>query len=259
MWEPEMRAGEVGGRLGRTGLALFAATQRRADRRSAARPDRLLANSTAVAERIRRYWGRDSTVVYGPADVTYYHPDPDTPREDFFLFAGRLVPYKRPDLAAAAAARAGVNLVVAGEGRSQRAVEQEGGTAVRLLGRVTDEQLRDLYRRCRALIMPGVEDLGLVPIEAQACGAPVIAVNAGGCVDTVSHGRTGRLIPKGTDAEVVAQLALEMRRFQSDAYDPEVIRAHAEFFSRDNFRRRVGRIVEDELESTGSQPPALAR
>src|SRR4051812_34754166 len=127
MWDPAMRAEESGGHFGRAALAAFARTQQRADRRAAQRPQRLLANSKEVATRVARWWGRSADVVAPPVDVEFYRYDPAVEREDFFLLAGRLVPYKRPEIAVAAAARAGVRLVIAGDGRARSACEAGSG------------------------------------------------------------------------------------------------------------------------------------
>lgn len=236
LWEPSMRAGEAGV-VGSLGLAAFAATQRSADRAAGQRADAVLANSSAVADRVRRWWRRDAQVVHPPVDVDFYRPD-GRPREDFFLVAGRLVPYKRPQVAAVAAAAAGVRLVVAGDGRARGLVQEAAGADVTLLGRVSDEELRDLYRSCRALIMPGEEDFGIVPVEAQACGAPVVALGVGGALDTVREGLTGHLYAE--DAEEPARpLAEVLRGFDPTAFDATVIRDHAENFSPSRFREQV--------------------
>lgn len=238
IWESDMRAGEAGP-VGSAGLAAFAVTQRRADRRAAGRVTSLLANSTAVADRVRRWWQRNATVVHPPVDVDLYRPDPSVPREDFFLLAGRLVPYKRPEVAAAAARAAGVRLVVAGDGRAAAQVRAAGGDAVEMLGRVDDAQLRDLYRRCRALLMPGEEDFGIVPVEAQACGAPVVALAAGGSLDTVVPGVTGLLYDEPVGSPLGAALAEQLRAFPTEGFDPVAVRRHAEGFSPQHFRERV--------------------
>lgn len=237
IWEPSMRRGEAGP-AGSAALAVFAATQRRADRAAAQRVSAVLANSTAVARRVRDWWGREAQVVHPPVDVDFYAPEPSVAREDFFLLAGRLVPYKRPEVAAEAARRAGVRLVVAGDGRARRHVEAAGGANVEVLGRIDDELLRSLYRRCRALVMPGEEDFGIVPVEAQACGAPVIALAAGGALDSVIDGRTGLLYQPDLE-DPAAPLAEALRRFDPGAYDPEQVRGHATSFSPQRFRDRV--------------------
>lgn len=237
LWEPSMRLGEAGA-VGSVALSAFAATQRGPDRAAAQRADAILANSTAVAERVRRWWQCDATIVHPPVDVRYYRPMASRRREDFFLLAGRLVPYKRPQVAAAAAAAAGVRLVIAGDGRARRKVEQAGAGHVEMLGRVSDDELRDLYQRCRALIMPGEEDFGIVPIEAQACGAPVVALAAGGSLDTVLDGVTGRLYTEDGRGSI-GPLAEALRDFDGGCYSPDAVREHAEQFSQERFRERV--------------------
>jgi glycosyltransferase involved in cell wall biosynthesis len=247
IWEPSMRAGESGGRVGGIALAGFAASQRRADRAAARRLRAVVANSSAVAGRVRRWWGRDAHVVHPPVDVGFFTPDPRVARENFFLFAGRLVPYKAPAVAAAAARLAGVRLVVAGDGRARRAVEAAGGPAVEVLGRVTDAELRELFRRCRALVVPGVEDFGIVTVEAQACGAPVIAAGAGGSIDTVLPGRTGVLHPPAPAAQAVPILAGELARFDADRFAPDAITAHAAQFSQARFRTHFRALIDEFL------------
>jgi len=248
VWDPQMRRGEVGGRLGELGLGAFAAAYRRHDRAAAARLRTVVANSTAVADRVSRWWERDAEVVHPPVDTEFYSPDASVPREDFFLLAGRMVPYKRPDLAVRAAARAGVRLVVAGDGRSRAEVEALAGPGTTFVGRVDDEELRSLYRRCRALLMPGVEDFGIVPVEAQACGAPVVAVDAGGARDSVRDGLTGVLVPatRRGPAEV-DRWADALTDVAARSFDPAAARANAELFSRNIFQERMADVVERSL------------
>jgi glycosyltransferase involved in cell wall biosynthesis len=243
VWDPTMREGEAG-RLGAAALGAFSAAFRPADRRAAARVHTLVANSHAVADRIRAWWGREATVVHPPVDTEYYTPDTGVAREDFFLLAGRVVPYKRPDLAIRAAERADVPLVVVGDGRFRADMERLAGPRTRFLGRVGDEELRDLFRRCRALLMPGIEDFGIVPVEAQACGAPVVAVDAGGTRDSVVPGITGDLVPNaGDDDAAVTRWAGRLRAFSGGDYDAAVIRRHAESFSRARFRAAMADVV----------------
>ena len=242
VWDPAMRAGEFGGRAGEVALGAFSTAFRPLDLRAAAKVHTLVANSTEVARRIRTWWHRDATVVNPPVDTDFYTPDPTVPREDFFLMAGRVVPYKRPDLAVRAAERAGVPLVVAGDGRARAETEQLAGPTTRFVGRVGDEELRDLYRRCRALLMPGVEDFGIIPVEAMACGAPVIAIDAGGAQDSVVPGLSGELVPVGDDE--VGNWATALGRFDPAGFDSAAIRRHAEGFSRQRFREQMAGIVE---------------
>ena len=153
LWDSEKLRAESGGVIGGALLRAFAATQRHADRAAAQRVDRIVANSQHVAGRIRNWWNRDADVVYPPVD-TERLTCADVAREEFFLLAGRLIPYKRPDVAIAAARQAGVRLVVAGDGRMRKTLESESGSGIEFLGRVTDDELRDLYRRCRCARFP---------------------------------------------------------------------------------------------------------
>ena len=243
IWEPAMLADEIGGRVARVGLRGFAAGQRRFDRAAAARLAAVVANSTHVAARVQRWWGRTATVVHPPVGVDFHTPDPAVAREDFFLLAGRLVPYKRPEVAVAAARAAGVRLVVAGDGRSRPAVEAAAGPGIEILGAVDDLTLRDLFRRCRALVFPGEEDFGIVPVEAQACGAPVIAWRGGGVLDSVVDGVTGLLYPDpGPEGLRKALCAFDPEDYQSDT-----IRANAEAFAPARFRENVLAVVRARL------------
>ena len=237
IWEPSTRRGEPGGVFGAIALSAFAATQRRPDRAAAGRTRGIVVNSNAVAGRVKQWWGRESTVVHPPVDVAWFTPDERCVRGDFFLFAGRLVPYKQPLVAVEAARRAGVQLVVVGDGRERRAVERLAGPSVEVLGGVDDGTLRDLYRRCRAVVFPGTEDFGIIPVEAQACGTPVVAHRGGGALDTVVDGVTGILFDRGEDP--VVALSEQLSAFLPSSFDAGVIRRHAEQFAPDRFRREL--------------------
>lgn len=241
MWRADMRAGEAGP-AGRAVLGAFAATQRRADRLAAARAHTVVANSHAVADRVREWWGREAVVVAPPVEVERFTPGTG-PREPFFLLAGRLVPYKQPQVAVEAARRAGVRLVVAGDGRARAECERLAGPGTTFLGRVSDAELRELFRTCRALVFPGVEDFGIVPVEAQACGAPVVALGAGGALDTVRPGETGVLVDPADDP--VEGFAAALAGFTP--LDPAAARRNAERFSVDAFRERMTAVVEGAL------------
>lgn len=256
MWEPGFLSDEAGV----AGLVLlqgFARTQQRADVAAAARAELVVANSRYVADRVRRWWGREAVVVAPPVDVGRFTPGPGVAREDFFLYAGRLVPYKRPHVAAAAARHSGTKLVVVGEGRMRPAVEAAGGASVEMLGHVDDDTLRDLYRRCRAVVLPGEEDFGIIPVEAQACGAPVLARGVGGVCDSVVPGRTGTLYPPTDGPDEVGALARAMRAFDAASFDPGVLRAHAEQFSPEAFLARFSAAVHPVMERWGHRTAAL--
>ncbi len=255
MWDESFRDGEVGGAIGSLGLGWFASSQRRADRAAAQRASLLVANSTTVAERIDAWWGRSSKVVAPPVDVDYFTlPDAAAERDDFFLLAGRLVPYKRPEVAIQAAKLAGVRLVVAGSGRG---VDTGAHDGIEFLGAVERHELRDLFRRCRALVFPGVEDFGIVPVEAQACGAPVVGVDRGGLRDTVVPGATGELVAhRRSPAEQAALLAEALRDFDDAAYDARRIRRHAEQFSAQRFRATMTGLIDRVVNPSIPEAPA---
>ncbi|MFC7446466.1 glycosyltransferase [Rhodococcus daqingensis] len=243
-WDPSLRQGEADGMLGRAALTALSSVARRGESAAAPRLAGVVANSAAVAERIEKWWGADAVVVHPPVDTAGFTPDPTVEREDFFLLAGRLVPYKRPDLAVRAARRAGVRLVVVGDGRAMEQCRALAGPETTFLGRVPHAQLLDLHRRSRALVMPGLEDFGIVPVEAMACGTPVLALGAGGALDTVVPGVTGELVSGRGDEELVAGFAAAMRDFDSGGYDRDRIRGWAETFSRTAFRDKMQAVVD---------------
>lgn len=245
-WDPELRAGEGGGRAGAAILTGLSAVARRCETSAAPKLTTVVANSSAVAQRISDWWGRsDAVVVHPPVDTEGFTPDTSVARENFFLLAGRLVPYKRPDIAIRAAAEADVPLVVAGDGRAMEACKALAGPKTVFLGRVSHERLLELHRSARALLMPGIEDFGIVPVEAMATGTPVIALGEGGAVDTVVPERTGLHVAPGTDDAIVAGFADAMRTFDPSDFDRDHIRTWAEGFSRATFRDRMQKVVDD--------------
>lgn len=244
-WDPELRAGEGGGKAGAAILTGLSAVARRCEIGAAPKLTTVVANSTAVAQRIADWWGRDdAVVVHPPVDLDGFTPEPSIEREDFFLLAGRLVPYKRPDIAVRAAAAADVPLVVAGDGRAMDVCRELAGPKTTFLGRVSHEKLLDLHRTARALLMPGIEDFGIVPVESMATGTPVIALGEGGAIDTVLPGKTGLHVTPGSDDAVIDGFADAMRSFDPDAFDRTEIRTWAEGFSRSHFRSRMEDVVD---------------
>ena len=192
------RVGPVTSRLMRPVMRRMA----RWDQVTADRVDRFLANSQYVAGRVRRYYNRGSTIVYPPVDTDYYTPQS---RAEFpaFLIVSALVPYKRLDVAIDACRRIRVPLRIVGTGPERERLERQAGGSVEFLGWQTDEQIRELYRSSRATLLPGTEDFGIVPVESQACGTPVVALNRGGARETVIDGETGVLVD-GTSVEAFA-------------------------------------------------------
>jgi len=226
------------GRLPSAAMRPVMARLARWDRDTSGRADRYVAISHYVAGRIRRYYNREATVVYPPVDTDFFHPDATTP-ERFALVVSALVPYKRIDVAIAACTRAGVPLTIVGDGPERAALERNAPPTTRFLGRVSDEDIRSLYRRAAVALLPGEEDFGIVPLEAQACGRPVVALSRGGALETVKPGETGLLVDE-LSAEAFADAIADAvdRRF-----DAGTIRRHAEQFSRSRFGDEIAALV----------------
>jgi glycosyltransferase involved in cell wall biosynthesis len=217
------------------------------DAATADRVDRFVANSQYVAGRIRRYYNREAAVVYPAVDTEFYQPDPARRPEPFFLVVSALVPYKRLEVAIRACEAVGVLLKVVGRGPEEARLRATAGRRVEFLGWRTDEEIRRLYQDCLAVLMPGVEDFGMVPVEAQACGRPVVAYAEGGALESVIDGTTGVLV---NDPSVDA-FAAALRDVASRRFDATVIRRHAESFSRARFQREFQDQV-SELLTAGS-------
>jgi len=204
------------------------------DRDTAHRVDVFLANSHHVAGRIARYYNREATVLHPPVDTAFFTPDGSPPASNF-LVVSALVPYKRLEVVVDAATRLGVPLTVVGTGPDESRLRARAGSTVQFLGAVDGPALREQYRRARALLLPGEEDFGIAPVEAMACGRPVIALDRGGATETVVHGVTGLLVP----ADAPNGFADAMQHFDQASFDPTVIRAHAEQFGVDRFERAL--------------------
>src|SRR4029453_18315008 len=220
------RIGWLGSRFMRPVMARMA----RWDRETADRADRHVAISHYVAGRIGRYYNREASVVYPPVNTEFFRPDQTAP-EGFALVVSALVPYKRLEVAIDACASAKVPLKIAGDGPERAALERHSAGRAEFLGRLSDDEIRTLYRRAAVVLLPGEEDFGIVPLEAQACGRPVVALARGGALETVVDGERG-LVVRGMcgDAFADAVAAAASRRFDSSA-----IRTHAARFGRERF------------------------
>ncbi|NLG34880.1 MAG: glycosyltransferase family 4 protein [Lentisphaerae bacterium] len=215
------------------------------DREASARVDRFVAISHHVKRRIREYYGREAAVVYPPVATQFYTPDGRGGHDGYDLVVSALVPYKRVDLAVAAYTQTGFPLKVAGVGTEMEALRKKAGPNVEFVGRVPDEAVRELYRRCRFLVFPGEEDFGIVPLEAQACGKPVLAFGRGGLLETVKEGQTGVFFAEQTPESVADAAA----RAAGLAWDAAAIRAHAEAFGEERFlgglRSEIAALMKD--------------
>jgi glycosyltransferase involved in cell wall biosynthesis len=209
------------------------------DRRAASRVSELVADSRCVRDRIRQYYGREAAIIYPPVDTDFYRPL-GLPREEFYLWVGALAPYKRVELALEACRRLGRKLVVIGTGQAAGLVERVRPRGVTALGWQPDEVIREHYARATALIFPGEEDFGIVPLEAQACGCPVIAYAKGGVLETVIDFTSSAKSPTGIffRQPTVESLVGAMEEFERRAgvFRPEALRKHALAFSRQRAR-----------------------
>ena len=200
------------------------------DVRTSSHVDAFIANSTTVAARIRRIYRRDSTIIHPPADAEYFTPAP-VPREDWYLCASAFSPYKRADLVIEAFRKSGRKLKVVGAGQDEVKIRKMCGGAVEFLGWLPDEGLRDMYRRGRGLIFAGEEDFGILPVEAQLCGMPVVAFGKGGLLDSIVDRETGVFFGRQT----VESLNDAVDRFEASDIRPDVCRRNGERFSRPRF------------------------
>ena len=195
-----------------------------------------IANSQVVAARIKAYYGREATIIPPPVDLA---PINTQPAGDYLLTGGRLVPYKRIDLAVQACSALNIPLVVFGDGRDKAELQRLAGPSVRFVGRVSDAERQALFNGCRAFLFPGEEDFGITPLEAMAAGRPVVAYRAGGALDTVKAGQTGVFF----DQQTPEALMTAVHECTATTWDAQAIRAHAEYFAREQFMRRIQDFV----------------
>ncbi len=221
------------GGLARLVLPMFLWGLKKWDLRAAQQPNYYIANSKVVAERIKKIYGREAIVIPPPIDVDRFEPAAVV--EDYYLILSRLVPYKRIDLAIEACNKLGRRLVIIGEGPDRERLEKLSGPTIEFLGRQTDTQVNLYASRCRALLFPGEEDFGMVPLEVNAAGRPVIAYRAGGAVETVVEGVTGLFFDEPNSSSLVEAI----EDFESRIWNSVLARKHAEKFDRKVFSFRV--------------------
>jgi glycosyltransferase involved in cell wall biosynthesis len=237
VWNPYHRAarripgGPPGGWLENLALGWL----RRWDLVSMTRVDHLVTNAKNTALQIQQIYGREATIVPPPVRTSFFVPPADSTPGDYYLAVSRLDPYKRLDLAIAACESLRVRLVIVGDGIERRRLESLAGARVQFAGLADDVTLRKLYQECRALIFPGEEDFGIVPVEAQACGKPVIAFGTGGALETVVDGLTGVFFHEPTASALVAAIQAS----ECASFDRDCIRRHAVQFDEARFRERM--------------------
>jgi glycosyltransferase involved in cell wall biosynthesis len=218
------------------------------DCEAATRVDHFIANSQFVRERIRSYYGRDAAVIHPPVDTDFFTPPASTEknaRAGFYLAAGALAPYKRFDLIVEACKQLGCRLVVAGQGADLKKLQKMATPQIVILGAVSDEKLRELYRSAAAMIVAAREDFGMTTVEAQACGCPVVAFAAGGSTEIVADGINGIFFADQQSND----LAQALRRFESMRWPVEQVRSRVERFSREAFRTTIQKFVAERIES----------
>ncbi len=237
------------GRLTRAGLAPFLTFLRQYDRLAADRVDHFIAISDEVRRRIAKVYRREATIIYPPVDVGRFAPSNRV--DDYYLFVGRLVPYRRLDVLIEAFNKMGKPLKIAGSGRDRARLEALAGPTVEFLGFVPDADLPDLLARCRAFVWPGEEDFGISPLQANAAGRPVIAYAAGGARETVVPGVTGALFAE----QSVAAIIETVESFDPLSVSPAAIRRHAEQYDIALFKRRIADFVAQKYEAWNSATP----
>jgi len=203
--------------------------------------DKFITNSSYSAQRIRRYYRREAEIVWGPADIEKFASRERSP-SGFYLCLGEITPYKRIDIAAQACEMLGRKLVVAGGAKNCHVKDNSATTEY--LGRVSGEAAADLYSRARALLFPGIEDMGLVPVEAQAAGCPVIAFKRGGVLDTMLDGKTGIFFEEQTPRSL-ADAILRFEAVEGVFSNRAVFTEHIKKFSTEAFKKRVKKIIDE--------------
>lgn len=211
---------------------------------SAARVDHFVANSRFVASRIEKHYRRHADVIHPPVQTADFQLSPDN--DGFYLVVGQLVRYKRVDIAVEACNRLGRRLVVIGEGEALDELRRAAGPTVTILGRQPFAVIRDHFSRCRALLFPGIEDFGIVPLEAMACGKPVLAFRAGGALETVVDGKTGLFFDRQS-AESLQEAIVRLER-SDGPFCAEEIASHASRFDKEVFKEQISALVSRKLE-----------
>jgi glycosyltransferase involved in cell wall biosynthesis len=242
--------------LERIALGMCLPFLRRWDVKSSGRVDCFVANSANVAAKIRRFYAKEATVIYPPVDCDKFLPR--NQQSDYYLLVSALVPYKRLDIAVAAFNRLQLPLKIAGDGSLRKRLERSAERNIEFLGWVNDETLAQLYGECRALIFPGEEDFGIVPVEAQAAGRPVIGYGKGGLLETVTPLDASGGAANAKDAtgiffmeQTAASLIAAVKRFERtmNAFDPIAIRKHSARFSRARFNAQITQFIQTKLRS----------
>ena len=209
------------------------------DRLAADRVDHFMTNSHYIAKRIKKFYRRDSAVVYPPVDISNFDLDDSVKRADNYLYAGRLINYKKCDIVIQAFNKLDLPLHIVGSGPDEAYLRGPANKNIKFLGRISDEDLRREYQSAKALIFPAEEDFGIVPIEAMACGTPVIAFDKGGATETVIDRETGLFF----DQQTLESIVESVKSFENIKFDQSKIRQQAEKFSKEIFKENISREI----------------
>ena len=241
VWDQFPEYQRSSGRLTRKMMNIVAPFVRQWDVTTASRVDHFIANSNYVARRINKYYRRDATVINPPVDVSRFSIGTSS---DVYICAGEITPYKKIKIAVRAFNELGLPLKIIGSGATE-SLKKIAGPNIEFLGRIGDEEMAHWFSRCRALIFPGVEDFGIVPLEVMAAGRPVIAFARGGAVESIVDGKSGLLFATQDEASLIEAV----RRFESQGveYSPEQMQAHANGYNRERFAREIKAFVDAAL------------
>lgn len=224
---------------------------------SAQRIDKVIANSKYIARRIKKFWNRDAQVIYSPVNERRFYPSANAvQKQDFYVFFSRLVQYKRADIAIEACASLGKKLVVIGGGPQEKALKKLAAANKNIIfaGRASDQEVRDYLYKARALIFCAEEDFGLTPLEAQACGTPVIAFGKGGATETVVENKTGVFFAEQTAESCAAAIYAFEKLEAAKTFDSKKIAAHAKTFSRERFIKEFKAACQETIDAVQGKP-----
>ena len=203
--------------------------------------DYFIANSVYVSKRIKRYYNRDAVIIYPPVDIEKYKPTIRQP-SDYYLFFGQITGYKRADIAIEACIKSGRKLIIAGAGK-KNIHKYKNTNLITFKGRISDDEIFDLYARTKALLFPGIEDFGIIPVEAQAAGCPVIAYRGGGALETIKDGVTGIFFNEQTPESLITALDYFEKNFNTP--DRDVFNEHVQKFSTDTFKEKFQNVLNE--------------
>jgi glycosyltransferase involved in cell wall biosynthesis len=224
--------------LARLGLKVLVGPLRKWDYKAAQRADIIIANSSYTQAQIKKYYGRDSSVVFPPVDVSYFSPHKKQARSGFVI-SGRHTPYKRFDLAVQACTKLKLPLTVFGTGPDTNRLKAMAGPTIQFMGHAGRGQLRDALQKSTAFIFPGIDDFGIAPVEALAAGCPVIAYKDGGALDYITPGKTGDFFDKPT----AKSLATALEKFEFSKYNSNNIVSFAKAFNQDTFKQSLAKLI----------------